>query len=82
MPVNGATFFGEPIKVACTTGCFQPTAVELMDPYFGMYSEMYESCALAARQQWGSKGIYIPETVGFSGLPELPEDVAKEMRII
>lgn len=53
---------------------------ELMDSYFNMYFEMYESCALAARQQWGSQGIYIPETVGFSGLPELPENVAGEMR--
>ena len=61
-------------------GLFPANHSELMEPYFGMYSQMYETCALAARQQWGSKGIYIPETVGFSGLPELPEDVAKEMR--
>ncbi len=31
--------------------------LELMDPMFAMYSGMYESCALAARQQWGSQGI-------------------------
>ncbi|ULL16025.1 glycoside hydrolase [Paenibacillus sp. H1-7] len=53
---------------------------ELMQPYFSMYSGMYDSCARAAEQQWGSKGIYIPETVWFNGVDELPEDIAAEMR--
>ncbi len=53
---------------------------ELMDPMFDMYSGMYESCATAARQQWGSKGIWVPETVWFDGLEELPQDIAAEMR--
>ncbi len=61
-------------------GIFPTNRIELMDPYFKMYSNMYESCAVAARQQWGSKGIYIPETVGFSGLPELPENIASELQ--
>ena len=61
-------------------GLFPANRSELMEPYFDMYSQMYESCLLAARQQWGSKGIYIPETVSFSGLPELSDDVAKEMQ--
>ena len=54
--------------------------LELMDPMFGMYSGMYESCAIAARQQWDSKGIFIPETVFFDGMEVLPEDIAAEMR--
>jgi hypothetical protein len=54
--------------------------LELMDPVFSMYSGMYESCALAARQQWGSEGIWIPETVFFDGLERLPDDIAAEMR--
>jgi hypothetical protein len=54
--------------------------MELLDPMFNMYSGMYDSCATAARQQWGSQGIYIPETVAFDGLARLPEDVAAEMR--
>jgi hypothetical protein len=54
--------------------------MELLDPLFDMYSGMYDSCATAARQQWGSKGIYIPETVAFDGLAKLPDDVAAEMR--
>lgn len=53
---------------------------ELMDPMFSMYSGMYESCATAARQQWGSEGIWLPETTWFDGLEELPEDIAAEMQ--
>jgi hypothetical protein len=54
--------------------------LELMDPLFSMYSGMYDSCARAARQQWGSQGIWIPETVWFDGLDDLPDDIAAEMR--
>lgn len=54
--------------------------VELLDPMFDMYSGMYEACALAAKQQWGSQGIFIPETVAFDGLAPLPDDIAAEMR--
>lgn len=53
---------------------------ELMHPYFHMYSNMYDSCAKAAEQQWGSKGIFIPEVVWFNGPDELPEPIAEEMR--
>jgi hypothetical protein len=54
--------------------------LELLDPMFAMYSRMYESCALAARQQWDSAGIFIPETVAFDGLAPLPGTIASEMR--
>jgi hypothetical protein len=54
--------------------------MELLDPMFDMYSGMYDSCGRAARQQWGSEGIYIPETVAFDGLAGLPDDIAAEMR--
>jgi hypothetical protein len=54
--------------------------MELLDPMFSMYSGMYESCALAARQQWGSQGIWIPETTWFDGLEKLPDEIAEEMR--
>jgi hypothetical protein len=54
--------------------------LELMDPMFDMYFGMYDACAAAARQQWGSKGIFIPETVFFDGLAKLPVDIAEEMR--
>jgi hypothetical protein len=61
-------------------GLFPANRPELMTPFFNMYSGMYESCQKAAIQQWGSKGLFIPETVSFSGLPELPEEIAAEMR--
>jgi hypothetical protein len=54
--------------------------LELMDPMFSMYSGMADSCARAARQQWGSRGIWIPETVWFDGLDDLPDQIAAEMR--
>jgi hypothetical protein len=54
--------------------------VELMDPMFNMYWGMYDAAALAARQQWGSEGIWIPETTFFNGPERLPEDIAAELR--
>jgi hypothetical protein len=54
--------------------------LELLDPVFDMYQGMYEAGATAARQQWGSQGIYIAETSYFNGLEKLPEDIAAEMR--
>jgi hypothetical protein len=66
---------------SCLYNALLPTnRLELLDPMFDMYSGMNESCALAARQQWGSQGIFIPETVAFDGLAKLPDDIAAEMR--
>ncbi|HUR59338.1 MAG TPA: hypothetical protein VM029_16605, partial [Opitutaceae bacterium] len=59
---------------------FATNRLELLDPVFDMYSGMFEACAIAARQQWGSEGIFIPETVWFDGLAKLPDDIAAEMR--
>jgi hypothetical protein len=54
--------------------------LELISPVYSMYSGMYESCAIAAQQQWGSKGIWIPEIVTFNGLEILPDDIAAELQ--
>jgi hypothetical protein len=54
--------------------------LELMDPMFKMYFNMYETCALAARQQWGTQGIWIPETTFFNGPEKLPDDIAQELQ--
>ncbi len=54
--------------------------MQLMDPMFSMYSNMLPSCAVAARQQWGSRGIWIPEIVAFDGMETLPEDIASELQ--
>ena len=53
---------------------------ELLDPLFRTYDRNLASFARAARQQWGSQGIWIPETTYFNGLENLPDGVAKEMR--
>jgi hypothetical protein len=75
----GGAFWGA--NQSCLYNALFPTNhLELMDPMFKMYSSAYASFETAARQQWGSKGIYIPETVGFDGVPELPDDIANEMR--
>jgi hypothetical protein len=54
--------------------------LELMEPMFSMYSGMYNACAEAAHQQWGSKGIWIPEITFFDGPDTLPDDIAKELQ--
>ena len=41
---------------------------------------MFDACALSARQQWGSKGIYIAETIGFEGDHAMPDSIAAEMK--
>jgi len=41
---------------------------------------MFDASATAARQQWGSQGIYIGETSYFNGLEKLPDDIASEMQ--
>jgi hypothetical protein len=59
---------------------FASNRLELLDPVFDMYSGMFDSATVAAEQQWGSRGIFIPETVAFDGLAKLPDDIAAEMR--
>jgi CRISPR/Cas system CSM-associated protein Csm2 small subunit len=54
--------------------------LELMDPTFKMYSGMYDACALAAKQQWGSQGIWIPEITFYNGPEKLPDNIAAELQ--
>jgi hypothetical protein len=53
---------------------------ELIEPVFATYSARLDSYARAARQQWGSQGLWIPETTWFDGLEDLPEEIGAEMR--
>ena len=53
---------------------------DLMDPMYDMYSGMLPSCEQAARDAWGSAGVWIPETVCFNGPPALPAEIAAELR--
>ena len=59
---------------------FAANRIDLLDPVFSMYSGMFDAASTAARQQWGSQGIYIPETVWHDGLATLPDDIGAEMR--
>jgi Domain of unknown function (DUF5703) len=53
---------------------------EIMEPVFTTYSRNIESYSKAAVQQWGTKGLWIPETSWFDGLEDLPDTIALEMR--
>jgi hypothetical protein len=53
---------------------------ELMDPFYGLYFGMYDACALAAQQQWASKGIYIPEVTFFNGPERIPDSLVAEFQ--
>ncbi len=53
---------------------------DLMDPLYTMYFNMKDACALAARQQWGSQGIWIPEICWFNGPEPLPENLSQEFQ--
>lgn len=67
-------------NLSCYYEALPAARIELMDPMFEMYSGMFGAATVAARQQWGSKGIFIPETTYFDGLERLPDDVAAEMQ--
>jgi hypothetical protein len=55
-------------------------AIDLTDPYFDMYVRQLPNCEKAARQRWGSRGAYFPETTAFDGPTVLPNDVAIEFQ--
>lgn len=59
---------------------FTANRLDLLDPMFAMYSGMRDASERAAREQWGSEGMFIPETVWWNGLEPLPDDIAAEMR--
>ncbi len=54
--------------------------LDLMDPLYAMYFNMKDACALAARQQWGSQGIWIPEICWCNGPEPLPENLVPEFQ--
>lgn len=78
----GGQYWGANQSCLYNSALFAANQMELLEPHFNMYSGMYESCALAAQQQWGSRGIFIPETVAFDGLARLPDGIASEMQAL
>ncbi len=59
---------------------FAANHIELNDPLFDMRSAAFPAYEKAARQDWDSEGIFIPETCTFNGPAELPEEIAAEIR--
>ena len=55
-------------------------AIDLTDPYFDMVARQLPNCEKAARQRWGSRGAYFPETTALDGPTVLPDDVADEFQ--
>ena len=55
-------------------------ADELTDSMFRQFWNNRENYAACAREQWGTKGIFIPETCWFDGPSPLEEEIAVEMR--
>ncbi len=53
---------------------------DLMEPLFSLYGGMKEACVTAARQEFDTEGMYIPEVTWFNGPQVLPEEIAEEMR--
>ena len=61
---------------------FAADAIDLTDPYFRMYVKQIPACRQAARQRWGAKGAFYPETTPFDGPVVLPDDVVAEYQDI
>ena len=55
-------------------------AVDLTEPYFAMYLKQLPECVEAARQRWGARGAFYPETTPFDGPVILPDEVAAEFQ--
>jgi len=60
-------------------GLLAANHAELAGPLFNMYLKAQGSLERAAVQYWGSRGIFVPETMWFDGLKKLPDDIAAEM---
>ncbi len=57
-------------------------AIELTTPFFDMYVRQLPDCEQAARQRWGGRGAFFPETTPFNGPVVLPEDTEAEFRAV
>jgi hypothetical protein len=54
--------------------------LDLMEPLFKMRQASYQQYKTAARQMWGSEGIFIGETNGILGWETLPDGIADAMQ--
>lgn len=58
-------------------GCF-----ELADAFYNHILNSYKQYEKAAWQQWGTEGIFIPETCWFSGSCDIPEELIPEFQAL
>lgn len=58
-------------------GCY-----ELADAFYNHILNSYGQYEKAAWQQWGSQGIFIPETCWFSGPCDIPEELIPEFQAL
>lgn len=68
---NQSCYYAPLVKLGC---------YELADACFSHIWNAMESYKMAAEQQWGTQGIFIPETCWFSGPSKIPEELQDEMR--
>ncbi|NBD28210.1 glycosyl hydrolase family 95 catalytic domain-containing protein [Paenibacillus glycinis] len=54
--------------------------IDLMEPMFKMRDSSYEQYETAAKQMWGSDGIFIGETGGVLGWETLPDNIADAVK--
>lgn len=52
--------------------------MELAEPFILHMESWRKACENAAIQQWGTQGIWIPETTWFNGPEEIPEELREE----
>ncbi|MFD0616064.1 discoidin domain-containing protein [Paenibacillus sp. GCM10027629] len=53
---------------------------DLLNPFLNMITRNLNKYQTAAQQQWGSQGIYIPETSPFDGPEVLPDNIAASLK--
>ncbi len=70
---NQSCYYAPLVQLGC---------LELAEACFDHILNSADSYRAAARQQWGTKGMFIPETCWFSGPCEIPEGLQEEVRAL
>ncbi|MDR3122024.1 MAG: hypothetical protein LBU58_11940 [Clostridiales bacterium] len=55
---------------------------DLLAPQLDQIVRHADAYRLAARQQWGAEGLWVPETVWFNGPAPMDAELAEEMRLL
>lgn len=68
---NSSCYYAALISSGCT---------ELAEAFVKHMKNWQQACEKAAVQQWGSRGLWIPETTWFNGPEEIPEELQTNSR--